>query len=87
MGAPRTNGRGRSTRRGADRLLTARVRTLEHAVTPALVRALADAGLPGPLAARATTYVDALKTAVAGSFAWHRATGRFHRPLEAGAAR
>ncbi|MFJ9696351.1 terpene synthase [Kitasatospora sp. NPDC101183] len=64
-----------------NRLLTSRVRTLETAVLPELARALADEGIGEPQASHAASYVRALMTATAGSYAWHEATGRFdHRP-------
>ncbi|MFE7594817.1 terpene synthase [Kitasatospora sp. NPDC057512] len=63
-----------------NRLLTCRVRTLETTVLPELDQAMADEGIGEPLASRTRSYVQALMTATAGSYAWHEATGRFDRP-------
>jgi germacradienol/geosmin synthase len=62
-----------------NQLLTARVRTLENTVGPDLTRAMEEEDLPEPLPRRVTKYVQALKDATAGSYAWHTATGRFDR--------
>jgi germacradienol/geosmin synthase len=60
-----------------NQLLTARVHTLEDAVGPDLERAMRDDDVPEPVPTRIAGYLQALKDATAGSYAWHEATGRF----------
>ncbi|WP_211269228.1 terpene synthase family protein [Saccharothrix syringae] len=64
-----------------NQLLTARVRTLDEVVGPDLERALRDDDVPEPVPTRLAGYLQALKDATAGSYAWHEATGRFGRRL------
>ncbi|MFD0687328.1 terpene synthase family protein [Actinomadura fibrosa] len=60
--------------------LTARVNTLQHTVDTEMPRALEAEDLPGPLPPWIAAYLEALKTATAGSYAWHTQTGRFRKP-------
>ncbi len=60
--------------------LTARVDTLRHTADTEMPHALQAQELPAPLARQIAGYLQALKTATAGSYAWHVQTGRFRRP-------
>lgn len=64
-----------------NQLLTARVHTLEDTAHPDLERAMRDDDVPEPLIAQMAGYLQALKDATAGSYAWHEATGRFGQCL------
>ncbi len=60
-----------------NQLLTGRVHTLEHTVATDLPQALNDLDADEPTRDRVRRYAQAIQTWLAGSYAWHEASGRY----------